>query len=276
MATRIRAMTPADVDEAADAVLRGEWGDRRAFFRWATSHDRCRPFVAVHDEEVLATGVGTINGAAGWIGVIFVAPEARGRGLGTEMTQVVADDLESLGCSTLVLVATDAGRPIYDKLGFRITGSYDTYESEGGLDGPPERSIRSLGPDDIDEAATLDHYATGEDRGHILRSFVETGSGWAVRDRASLGGFLLRSPWGGAATIAPDPADAARLLAHRRRMAEPGHPLRAAILNHNRAGRELLIGTGWRPAWSGVRMERGAPLDWHPEAIWGQFGFAFG
>jgi GNAT superfamily N-acetyltransferase len=269
-------MMPADVDEAADAVLRGEWGDRRAFFTWAAGHPLCLPFVAIDDDEIVGTGVGTINGSAGWIGVIFVDPAFRGRGLGTEITRVVAGALEDGGCSTLVLVATDAGRPVYDKLGFEITGSYDTYESEGGLDGSADGWIRPLEAGDLDEATALDRYATGEDRAHILHSFIDQGSGWALRDRQSLGGFLLRSPWGGAATIAPDPTHAARLLDHRRRIAEPGHRLRAAILNHNAAGRELLVASGWRPAWSGVRMERGAPLEWHPEAIWGQFGFAFG
>jgi hypothetical protein len=42
------------------------------------------------------------------------------------------------------------------------------------------------------------------------------------------------------------------------------------------AGRERLRAAGWHEESSGVRMIRGEPLDWHPEAIWGQFNGALG
>ena len=42
----IRPMTPADVDETADAVLRSGWGDRRVKMAWVAGHAACRAFVA--------------------------------------------------------------------------------------------------------------------------------------------------------------------------------------------------------------------------------------
>jgi len=40
--------------------------------------------------------------------------------------------------------------------------------------------------------------------------------------------------------------------------------------------RERLRAAGWLEEPGGVRMIRGEPLDWHPEAIWGQFNGALG
>ena len=38
----------------------------------------------------------------------------------------------------------------------------------------------------------------------------------------------------------------------------------------------MLLADGWTEAWEGPRLIRGEPLDWHPEAIWGQFNHAMG
>jgi hypothetical protein len=38
----------------------------------------------------------------------------------------------------------------------------------------------------------------------------------------------------------------------------------------------MLLADGWTAAWEGPRLVRGEPLDWHPEAIWGQFHHAMG
>jgi hypothetical protein len=48
------------------------------------------------------------------------------------------------------------------------------------------------------------------------------------------------------------------------------------LLGSNAAGRALLRGEGWLEEPGGVRMIRGDPLDWNPEAIWGQFNGALG
>jgi len=118
--TTVRPMLRDDVVAAADAVRRGDWGDREAFFRFAAAHSNCRPILAERDGEIVGTGVATVSGRVGWVGTIWVAPALRGRGLGRAITEAVIDELEGSGCRTLVLVATDAGRRVYERLGFEI------------------------------------------------------------------------------------------------------------------------------------------------------------
>lgn len=276
--TTLRAMEPADVDVAAEAVLRGGWGDRRAFFRFAAAHPECRSFVAVDAEgAVVGTGVGTVNGAVGWVGTIYVVPELRGAGIGKTLTLAVVEALEAAGCRTLVLVATDVGRPLYERLGFTEQTHYRILELDGVASPMSEERIRPFSIHDVETASRLDRAATGEDRGHLIAAFGPAYGSWALDGQdGRLRAFLVRPPWGGGATIAENPFDVVRLLEHRLRIVGPSGRVRAGILDENRAGADLLHGLGWRDAWSAVRMIRGEPLDWRPDWIWGQFNFAIG
>ncbi len=269
-------MLSRDVEPAAEVVLRGEWGDRRAFFGFAAAHAACRPIVAERDGEIVGTAIGTVNGRVGWIGSVFVAEVARGAGVGGSLTDRVIDDLEGAGCRTLVLVATDAGRPMYERRGFAVETRYRTVEAEGIATAPP-RTLRAFRPTDLESMARLDRLATGEDRAHLLRAFADPASARCLVGAAGdLRGFVVRAPWGGGATIAPHLDDAVDILAARRAATGPGRRVRAGVLEGNGAGLRRLLDDGWRDAWDAPRMQRGEPLDWQPEGIWGQFNHALG
>ena len=281
-------MTPADAAPAAAAVLAGGWGDRGPFFEFATRAAGCRPFVAEADGEIVGTGVATVNGPVGWVGTIFVAPEQRGRGLGLALTTTVVDVLDGAGCRTLVLVATQLGRPLYERIGFALQTTYRTLEAPGlpvgdqsadrPADGPARDSrVRGYEPGDLDAMCALDGRATGEDRRHLLAAFATSESGRClIRADGTLAGFVVRAPWGGGATVAPDVADALVLLDARRRAAGPERRVRAGVLAENDAGLRRLLADGWTEAWSAPRLVRGDPLAWEPRSLWGQFNHAIG
>ena len=96
------------------------------------------------------------------------------------------------------------------------------------------------------------------------------------RDDGSLGGFVIRAPWGGGATIAPDLDDALAILHARRLASSPERRVRAGLLETNTAGLERLRADGWVDAWHAPRMIRGEMPAWQPAAIWGQFDHAIG
>ena len=79
---QIREMTGGDLDAVGDVTAAGNFGDRREFFRLAVALSSCRPIVAMSDGHPIGTGLGSIHGDVGWVGVIFVTPELRGRGIG--------------------------------------------------------------------------------------------------------------------------------------------------------------------------------------------------
>ncbi len=277
---RLRRMTAADIEPAVSAILADDWGDRRAWFEFAVASPACRVFVADDGEGGIAgTGVATINGPVAWIGTIWVASDFRGRGLGQALTQAPIDAAEAASCRTLVLVATDRGRPMYERIGFEIQTWYRAMEApgKGTADGQPDRHIRAFRRDDLAAMGSLDAAATGEDRSHLLASLATpSGTRVLVGVDDDPRAFLIRAPWGGGATIAPRVDDALAILQARRLAYGPDRLVRCGILVENEAGTAALEEDGWTEAWRAPRLIRGAPLDWRPDHIWGQFNHALG
>lgn len=270
-------MTPADVDATAAAILRTGWGDRRIKMAFVVGHPPCRPFVAEVDGTIVGTGVTTVNGRVAWIGTIWVDPAWRGRGLGRALTLATIEAADVAGCRTLVLVATEAGQPLYERLGFVVQTRYRILEARGLGAGEPDPRIRPYRPSDIVAMAALDAVATGEDRAHLLAAFAAPETTRCLeRNDGALGGFVVRAPWGGGATIAPDPDDALAILHARRLAAGPGKRVRAGLLETNSAGVERLLAAGWTDSWQAPRLIRGEMPAWQPNTIWGQFDHAVG
>jgi GNAT superfamily N-acetyltransferase len=275
----IRPMTAADVEPAADLLHRGDFGDRLGFFRWAVEQPAIDLVVAADGDRLLGTGTGSVHGPVGWVGVIFVAREARSRGLGRRITRRVIERLEERGCRTQVLIASPMGRPIYEREGFAVLDRQIRFSIDGlpADDGPADPRIRPFAEGDREAVVALDHWATGEDRRVVIDALVDPVSTLvAVGPDGAVGGFLARAPWRGGALIARDPADAIRLLERRRRSTGPGGKAGAGVLASNVAGRAALRAAGWHEEPANVRMIRGEPLDWHPDAIFGQFNGALG
>jgi ribosomal protein S18 acetylase RimI-like enzyme len=272
-------MLPADVDEATEMILRHDWGARREFLAFAASQPACTPMVAEVDGAIVATGVGTANGAVGWIGTIFVATDQRGRGLGRAITQAIIDRLETAGVRTLVLVATADGRRLYEKMGFEVQTRYRILEAPG-LPSPAARQanlVRAFRSDDLEAIVALDGEGTGEDRAHIIRRFAtpETAKVLLGPDGA-VDAFVIRAPWGGGATIAATFEAANAIITERRIASGPTGRVRVGLLQDNQDGMDRLLAAGFVPQWAAPRMIRGAPMAWHPEWIWGQFNHAIG
>ena len=102
---RLATFAPEDWHVALDTVLLQHVG-RRYF------HAR----VAFDADRIAAVGQGIVTGATGWLGNIIVGPDVRHRGLGTRITQELIDILHAQGCSTLLLIATALGEPVYVRL----------------------------------------------------------------------------------------------------------------------------------------------------------------
>lgn len=277
-------MAAADIEPASVAMAADDWGDRRTWFTFAVHSPACRAFVAVDaDGGIAGTGVATINGPVGWIGTIWVRSDLRRRGLGSALTAATIDVAEAGGCRTLVLVATDQGRPLYEGLGFEVQTWYRTMEAQGlataastepTSDGPT--LVRAATSADLDDIVALDREATGEDRSVVLRGLVDPEATRVVAAEGHVRGFLARAPWGGGATIAPRLEDAMALITARRIATAAGRRVRCGILVDNLAGAAALERAGWTEAWRAPRLIRGDALEWHPEHIWGQFNHALG
>jgi GNAT superfamily N-acetyltransferase len=116
-------MRPQDL-ESAIGDRRWWLGDRREELTFYLSHRRPECSWPSGTEQIVGTTVVTAGSAIGWLGLVFVAPALRGHGLGSTLTRAGLDCLHDQGSRSILLAATDFGRPIYEKLGFVIDGYY--------------------------------------------------------------------------------------------------------------------------------------------------------
>jgi len=272
---QIRRMTGQDLESAVAVCASNNWGDMRAAFAFHAGHPDCHSFVAESHGSVVATGVGTCRGATGWVGQISVLPEYRGQGMGTAMTRHIMDRLLQLGCETLLLIATEMGRPIYTKLGFVMDS--DLVFLKGPTRAEPPNcapALRPLLPGDLAAICSLDRQATGENRRAQLEACLPIG-GWIVPDG---GAFWLQTPWGGGPIVATDPAVGCALLDFLRGkagelgVAETTHALPAG----NAVAIGHLTASGYRETSRLARMVWGKPLRWSPPMLFGRFNGALG
>jgi predicted acetyltransferase len=88
-------------------------------------------YVGYQDGEPVVSGLGWRTGRT--IGVYSIATieSARRRGFGAAMTVRIMADGVAAGCDVAVLQASELGRPIYERLGFRTVVTYWAYGDPG-------------------------------------------------------------------------------------------------------------------------------------------------
>lgn len=58
------------------------------------------------------------NPVYGFIGDVYTSPGFRGKGFSTQLNQLALEWLRAQGVAMVRLLASEAGRPLYEKLGF--------------------------------------------------------------------------------------------------------------------------------------------------------------
>jgi GNAT superfamily N-acetyltransferase len=267
----IRRLKPADVPAAADICSRNGWPGMSEHFAFVVAHPDCYPFVIDVGGQIVATGNGLRRGAVGWIGQISVLADHRGQGLGTAMTRHLMETLLTLGCRTLRLFATPAGRPIYEQLGFVVDAEYRQLRGPALPALPAVPELERLTEQRLANLAALDLGAAGDDRSAQLRAFRQTG--WALGRR----GFCALTPWGSPLITAADP-EAGRILvdvmrAYFGQQGQESMPI--AIPAENAEALAYLETAGFRAMLPLPRMVWGEPAGWRPDLVWGRMSGAF-
>lgn len=267
-------MTAGDATAAASVGTEVGWPGRERRFEFYVRHPLCEAVAAEVGGEVAGVGFGTRNGTAGWIGLICVRPRYQGRGIGHLLTDLVAERLTNLGCRTLVLTATQMGRPLYEKMGFETETFYHGLSGPGLDPEPLPRGTRRMRPVDLEDVCDLDLRVTGEDRSHLLRALG--GAGWVLDEDGEIHGYHLPVPWGGGPVRVGEHGSGQALARLVRILAGPDATVRFWLASENKKGMEHMEETGFKEVSRLPRMVRGGPLSWRPGSLWGLFSLGKG
>lgn len=189
----LRLLTPADIPAMVALAQSIGWEqqspDLERMLYW--SPEGC---FAIHEAErglvgtVTTTRYGT---ELGWIGMMIIAPDRQRRGLGRQLMRAALDFLITQEVQRIMLDATDAGRPLYESLGFRAVGRVDRWEGRASTYLGPR--ARRMQPGDVPAVLELDPVLFGVPRPHILIRLLEEfpDLAWVDYQRGRLEGYLL-------------------------------------------------------------------------------------
>jgi ribosomal protein S18 acetylase RimI-like enzyme len=274
MVAAVRDARHEEAGAIADLLSRAAFGptvSRLVAFPRTSPHGDV--LVAENGDGAAAGAVCCVSfGATGWIGALGVAPEARRHGLGRALTEAAIARLHERGASTVLLFATDMGRPLYERLGFVIEGAATAWRGTAGAI-PTGVRIRRLREDDRAAVGEIDRGATGEDRSNLLEALHPLAG--VAGDRAgALVGWAAKAPYGaGIAICAGDDEAGVALMAAA---ANGPAPATLVIPDANAAAMANLRRWGFRPANAGERMRLGPPVAWRPERQFGLFNLFWG
>jgi len=210
----------------------------------------------------------------GWIGALATAPEHRRNGLGREVCAAAVAWLRDRGCATVLLYATNEGRPLYASLGFVAERRATAWRGAAAVRLNAE--TRALTDRDHDAIVALDTAVTGEDRSALLRT-LDPLRGWCVegeRPGDPFRGAAVATPYGRAlAVLATDDDAGLALLAST----APGPaPSIVLVPDGNRVAAEALRRWRFTPANAPLRMRLGPAPAFRADRQFGLFNFFWG
>jgi len=157
--------------------------------------------VALDDQgRVAGTILVTPYGAdCAMINMVIVDRNVRGKGLGRRlMDQAFA----LAGDRPLRLVATAAGMPLYERLGFAPSGTILQHQGKVAELGLPE-GVEAASADDLADIKALDRDAYGADREALIDALVGRGQFALIRRNGTIEAYAAIRPFGRGEVIGP-------------------------------------------------------------------------
>jgi predicted N-acetyltransferase YhbS len=271
--TRVRDLRDDEARSIGDLLSRAGFGPTVAGL---ISFPRESPYgdVLVADRDGRSVGgvCCASFGPTGWIGALGVLPDARRRGVGEALTRAACERLRERGAETVLLFATDMGRPLYERLGFESEDTVTAWRGTAGA-ARSDVTLRVLREEDRSALRDVDRSATGEDRAPVLDALMPL-SGLIAERRGVPAGWAVTSPWGaGVAICATDDLAGVALTA-----AAAGGPGSNTMVvpDRNASAADALSRWGFAPTAAGARMRLGPAVPWRPEMQFGLFNLFWG
>ena len=177
--------------------------------------------------HVATDGAGVVGTILTWkhdaghasLGMVIVSPERQGRGIGRELMKRALRDAAR---RSVLLNSTEAGRALYEKLGFVAVGAI---EQQQGIAGPvpvvalaPGERLRPMGASDASTLVALATRAAGMSRARVLKPLFELARGIVLARGDEVLGFALLRRFGRGycigPVVAPDAQRAKALIGH--------------------------------------------------------------
>ncbi len=262
MELSILPFLPSDLTMVSALQPEG-WPPILPHFKFYSNSDFCFPLKVEKNGKIIGVGVTIVHGETAWLAHIIVSPENRNQGIGKMITQALVDSLQATSCTTILLIATKQGEPIYRKIGFLVETEYAIFK-EGKRSTMPVEKCMPYNQKFEKSILLLDRQVSGENREKLLKTHLEK-SQLVIKNDTVAGCFF---PTLGEGLILAEDTDAGITLLAQKHLTE----IRTALPIDNKSGMNYLVRYGFQEFARGVRMRLGKKLDWQPEKIYSRIG----
>lgn len=221
--TTLRPMRETDLEACHGLSQHLKWPHRLA--DWQFHHAVSRGWVVEQefaDAAPVTSGSGMLCHCGpdyATLGLVIISDALQGRGLGRAMMQQLLADA---GTRNVILNATAAGRPLYEKLGFRVTDTLSQHQSATAqapqLPLAPGSRIRRLQAEEVPALLALDRHASGMDRSTLLTALLKFAEVAVLERDGHIKGVAMLRAFGRGHVIGPVIAtgidDAKKLISH--------------------------------------------------------------
>lgn len=260
---RFAPITSADLPEIK--LLQPDfWADIIPTFRWYLTLDFSYLVKALLHGEVVGCGVAFVNEDCVWLANIIVAKEYRNKGIGGLITEHLITYAQQRRPNVL-LIATKLGKPVYEKLGFKVDQGY-TFFKPHKIVLPVSENIVPYEARFKDALLQLDHEAIGEHRLNLLHTRLQEAMVYVKNGQFE--GFCIPG-LGEGLTLANTPEAGLALLTWRLREEK-----RACLPTANTLAIEFLLSQGYtidENLWA-VKMYLNHKPVWDPTKQYGRVG----
>jgi GNAT superfamily N-acetyltransferase len=218
------------------------------------------PLQAVSEHQLVGFGMFFLFDEFAWLGWILVHPDFRNQKIGTTITQQLISKAKGKGAKGIILTATEMGKPIYEKLGFKTTSHYRFFKLPEAFHAEYDKmAIRKARQDDLPKILDLDFSATGEKRTSFI---INRMNECFIYEDEDIEGFYL--PYLGNGFIVATNNKAGIALLNFRCATNKKV---VVVPDENRTAIEYLIEKQFTEGYSIPRMTLGKEPQWQPGMI---------
>ena len=245
-------------DLSAIARLQPEgWQDITPSFRFYLSHSFCSPYKLTLGDEIAGVGATVRHATTSWLGHIIVHPQHRNRGFGTLITNHLIS-IAKKDSTTISLIATTLGAPVYAKCGFKTEREYIFLQGQAL---PAAAPASDYDTEFESQMLDLDRKISGEDRRQLLTPHLKN-SKLVLSDKKVTGFYM---PTLGEGLIVADNEEAGIRLLHEKLKASDN---KIVIPLENQTALSYLQKLGYKEFLRGTRMYLGNKILWHPNKLY--------
>lgn len=258
------AITQHDLIEVGKLQPEG-WSDILPSILFYINSPFCHPIKALIEEEIAGIGAAIVFHKTIWIAHIIVTPKHRNKGIGSLIVNELLHILADNSVETISLIATELGKPVYVKAGFRPITEYTFLEkTKKWEDSPVSTNVVPYQAKYRDAILELDQYISGEERSALLTPVLD--SSYLFVGKGKVLGYYLSDLKEGLINAETDEAGLELMNL------KYGKTDKAVLPSENATGISFLKQRGFGEVRKGSRMILGKELNWNPQMMFSRIG----